>query len=140
MIRPLVLCLLAGSSVLAAQSVAPPTVAGWRADLQVLSKELPARHPAPFLNITRLQWDSAVADVNGRLSALNPDQTLVAFFQLVTLPGDAHTTVQPNPARPLHFYPVELYSFEDGLFIRRADSAHAPLVGARVVRLGNASA
>ena len=58
----------------------------------------------------------------------------------MALPGDAHTTIQPNPARPLHFYPIELYSFDDGLFVRRADSAHAALVGARVVRFGNASA
>ena len=139
-IRPLIVCLLAGSSVLAAQSEAPPTVAEWRADLQLLAKEFPARHPAPFLNITRAQWDSAVASLDRRLPTLNQDQTLVAFFQLVALPGDAHTTVQPNPARPLHYYPIELYSFEDGLFIRRADSAHAALVGARVVRFGNASA
>lgn len=139
-IRPMVVCLLAGSSVLAAQSVAPPTVSEWRTDLQVLAKELPARHPAPFLNITRAQWDSAVASLDRRLPTLGQDQTLVAFFQLVALPGDAHTTVQPNPARPLHYYPIELYSFEDGLFIRRADSAHAALVGAHVIRLGNASA
>ena len=140
MIRALVVCLLAGSSVLVAQSEAPPTVAEWRADLQLLAKEFPARHPAPFLNITRVQWDSAVASLDRRLPTLDQDQTLVAFFQLVALPGDAHTTVQPNPARPLHYFPIELYSFEDGLFIRRADSAHAALVGARVVRFGNASA
>ena len=140
MIRPLVACLLAGSSVLAAQAEAPPTLAGWRADLQVLAKQYPARHPAPFRNITAAQWDSAVASLNRRLPTFNQDQTLVAFFQLVALPGDAHTTIQPNPAHPLHFYPVELYSFEDGLFVRRADSAHAALVGARVVRFGNASA
>ena len=40
--------------------------------------------------------------------------------------------MQPDPARPLHYYPIELYAFEDGLFVRRADSAHAALVGARV--------
>ena len=139
-IRPLVVCLLAGSSMLAAQSDAPPTVAGWRADLEVLAREFPARHPAPFLNISMAQWDSAIASTIHRLPTLNQDQTLVAIFQLVALPGDAHTTVQPNPARPLHFYPVELYAFEDGLFVRRADSAHAALVGTRVVRFGNASA
>ena len=102
--------------MLAAQSGAPPTLAGWRADLQVLAPDFP-RHPAPFLNITRMQWDSAVASLNRRLPALNQDQTLVAFFQLVALPGDAHTTIQPNPARPLHFYPIEFYSYEDGLFV-----------------------
>jgi hypothetical protein len=139
-IRPLIVCLLAGSSMLAAQTEAPPTVAGWRADLQVLAKELPARHPAPFQNITKAQWDSAVASLNLRLPTLNQDQTLVAFFQLVARAGDAHTTIQPNPAQPLHFYPIELHSFEDGLFVRRADSAHASLAGARVIRFGNASA
>jgi len=130
-------CLLAGSSALAAQGEAPPGVAGWRADLQVLAKELPARHPAPFRVITAAEWDSAVASLEDRLPTLDQDQTLVSFFQLVALLADAHTTVQPDPARPLHYYPVELYSFEDGLFVRRADSAHAALVGTRVLRFGN---
>lgn len=117
-----------------------PDVAAWRADLHVLAAELPTRHPAPFTKITRVQWDSAVARLDRQLPALNRDQILVELFRLVATVGDAHTNVEPTPSLGLRYYPVELYSFDDGLFVRQADSIHASLVGARVLRIGRVRA
>lgn len=140
MIRPLVLALMGGSVALAAQAPSRPEVARWRVDLHMLARELPTRHPAPFANITRVHWDAAVAALDRRLPTLSRNQYLVASMRLVALIGDAHTDVEPDPALGLRYYPVELYSFEDGLFVRRADSAHAGLVGAKVLRIGRVSA
>ena len=112
----------------------------WKGDLQVLARELPARHPAPFLRITPAQWDSAVRALDARLASATRNQALVGFFQLVALVGDAHTTIEAVPQYGFHQYPFELYDFDDGLFIRRADSAHARLAGARIVRFGSVSA
>jgi hypothetical protein len=117
--------------------IRPPA---WRADLRVLAEEVPRRHPAPFLNISRTQWDSAVSAIDRRLPTLSRNQSLVELYRLVTFLGDAHTNLQPEPSLGLRHYPLELYSFEDGLFVRRADSAHAGLVGAKVLRIGRASA
>src|SRR5258708_5653556 len=111
-----------------------------RAEVEMLARELPKRHPAPFLHITQVQWDSAARSLEQRLPSLTSNRALVGLFQLVALIGDAHTAVQPTPALGLHQYPFELYDFDDGLYVREADSAHARLVGARVVRLGNARA
>src|SRR5229473_2911999 len=107
------------ATVLGAQTPSPD-VAAWRADLHLLATELPARHPAPFLKITRAEWDSAVARLDRRLPDLNRDQILVELFRLVAALGDAHTGIEPTPSLGLRYYPVELYSFEDGLFVRRA--------------------
>jgi hypothetical protein len=95
------------------------------ADLRILAEEVPKRHPAPFRNITRAQWDSAVSAIDRRLPALSRNQSLVELYRLVAFLGDAHTNLQPEPSLGLRYYPLELYSFEDGLFVRRADSAHA---------------
>jgi hypothetical protein len=54
--------------------------------------------------------------------------------------GDAHSNLEPGPALGLRFYPLELHSFEDGLYVRRADSAYASIVGAKVLRIGRVSA
>jgi hypothetical protein len=124
---------------LAAQTTAPDA-AGWRADLALLARELPARHPAPFASLSEARWDSAVASLRRRIPGLSRNQRLVEFFRLVALLGDAHTVVHPVPVLHLRYYPLELYSFEDGLFIRRADPEHSSLVGAKVVRIGRASA
>jgi hypothetical protein len=111
-----------------------------RAEVEMLARELPKRHPAPFIHITQTQWDSAAQSLEQRLPSLTSNQALVGLFQLVALIGDAHTTIEPTPALDLHQYPFELYDFDDGLYVREADSAHARLVGGRVVRFGNASA
>ncbi len=108
----------------------------WRADLSVLARELPTRHPDPFRWITRAQWDSATRDLDRQLPGLTRNQALIGMLRLVAMVGDAHTTVEPTPALGLRYYPIELYSFDDGLFVRRADSAFAGLVGAKVLGIG----
>jgi len=108
----------------------------WRADVTLLARELPQRHPDAFHWITRALWDSATGDLDRRLPALTRNQALVGILRLVAMVGDAHTTVEPTPSLGLRYYPIELYSFDDGLFVRRADSSAAGLVGAKVLRIG----
>ena len=132
--------LLSAAAPGVAAPAAPAGVAAWRSDLALLRRELPARHPAPFLKVSRARWDSAAAALERRLPSLNRDQALVGFMSLVAMLGDAHTVLDPGPALGLRFYPLELYAFDDGLFVRRADSLHASLVGTQVLRIGRASA
>ena len=140
MSRSIVCLALLWSGALAAQAVPAADLAGWRTDLQLLATELPRRHPAPFLRITAAQWDSATRRADRRLAGLTRNGILVEFYRLVALLGDAHTVLQPDLSLGLRYYPLELYAFDDGLFVRRADSAHADLVGARVLRIGRVSA
>lgn len=144
-IRLIVLLLAVGhvwapTAAHAASATASPGLDTWRAGLLLLERELPNRHPAPFVHMTRARWDSACASLDRRLPAMTRNQRLVGFLQLIALLGDAHTNLAPDSTLGLRFYPLELYAFDDGLFIRRADSTHAGLVGARVVRIGQTSA
>lgn len=123
-----------------AATPAPSDAATWRRELQTLVRELPKRHPAPFLHVTHAQWDSAAASLDKRLGSSTRNQMVVGFMQLITLLSDAHTVVQPDSALGLRYYPIELYSFDDGLFVRRADKAHAALVGSKVLRIGRVTA
>jgi len=131
---------LAAATPARAAAPAQPSLETWRAGLALLARELPNRHPAPFLRLTHAQWDSACASLDGRLPKMTRNQRLVGFLQLIASVGDAHTNLEPDSSLGLRFYPLELYSFDDGLFIRRADSAHVDLVGARVLRIGQVSA
>ena len=136
----LFIALLAAATPAASATTAPLNVAAWRADLDTLERELPIRHPAPFANVPRVRWHSAATALERRLPAMSRNQAIVGFMRLVALVGDAHTDLDPGPALGLRFYPLELYSFDDGLFVRRADSTHAALVGANVLRIGRVSA
>lgn len=116
--------------------------AAWRGDLRVLARELPARHPDLFYRMSRAAWDSAVGTIDRRLPSMTRDQALVAFMELVALPNDGHTSINPmfDPALRVRTYPFHLYRFEDGLYVVSAAPGHEDLVGARVVRIGHASA
>lgn len=140
MLRPIACLTLLTTGLLAAQEPAAPDGAGWRADLRLLATELPRRHPAPFHRITAAQWDSATASLDGRIETLTRNQRLVELARLVALIGDAHTLLEFNPSLALRYYPLELYAFEDGLLVRRADAPHTDLVGAKVLRIGRVSA
>ena len=137
--RALALTLLLVTAISAAPAERPE-VSAWRNDLRTILRELPQRHPAAFLNVERARWDSAGASLERRLPGLDRDQALVECMRLVALLGDAHTVLAPDSARGLRFYPLELYAFEDGLFVRRADPAHRALAGAKVLAIGRVSA
>ena len=61
-------------------------------------------------------------------------------MRLGALVHDAHTGIDPGPALAFENLPVAFYLYDDGLFIQSTDSAHASLLGARVLRIGRLSA
>ncbi len=65
----------------------------------------------------------------------------VALARLVALVNDGHTTLAPDGEDRMSFgrLPIELYDFSDGIYVVAADSAHADLVGSRVVKIGGTS-
>ena len=132
------------SAILLFQSAASQVPSGapdWSQDLDVLAQELPERHPNPFGQISRHEWDAAVADVRRGLPEMDANQWMVAIQRLVARLGDAHTSVVPvaDPALSVRFYPVEYYLFDDGLFVQRAAAEYSEIVGGRVVEIGRVS-
>jgi hypothetical protein len=118
------------------------SVRQWREDLAYLSRELPRRHQNLFHTISRQQFDSALAALDRKLPGLARHQVIVELARLVALVGDGHTNVAPtrDPKIGFQTYPVRLYFFKDGLFIRGALTARADLVGAKVLRIGRLTA
>ena len=133
------------SVVLAQVPLAEPAAfdgASWGQDLDLIARELPARHPDLFFRMSRASWDSAVGALDSRLPAMTRNQAMVAFMELVGLVSDGHTLVIPlfDPAVGVRYYPLQLHAFDDGLYVRWASPEHAALAGAKVLRIGRASA
>lgn len=115
-------------------------VQGRRADLQQLDEAVRSVHPNPFANIDQTDWESAMSELDGKLDGMTRNQFDVALQRLVALLGDAHTAVNPQLDSTLskRRYPVELYLFEDGLYVRKAAPEFSDIVGGKVVRIGKA--
>lgn len=114
----------------------------WREDLAYVARELPRRHKNLFHTMRREQFDSALAVLDRTLPTLARHQIIVELARIVALVGDGHTNVAPtrDPRIGFHAYPVKLYFFKDGLFVRSAGRKYADLVGAKVVRIGRLTA
>lgn len=117
-------------------------IAAWRQDLRVIAEQVPARHPDAFYRMSKSSWDSAVTSLDARLPRMTRNQAMVAFMQLVAMINDGHTAINPlfDPALDVHYYPIELHLFDDGLYVKAAAPAYASIVGAKVMRIGSATA
>src|SRR5687768_6792123 len=109
----------------------------WQEDLAVLRKEMPARHANLFHTMTWGQFDSALSSIETRLPALARHQIIVELQKLAAMVGDGHTNLGPWRDSVIAFrtLPISLYWFEEGMIVRAADSAHANLIGRRVLAI-----
>ena len=120
-------------------STTPDTadVGRWREDLAFLRKEMPAHHANLFHDMSPAQFDSALNSIGTRLPTMARHQVIVELQKLDAMVGDGHSNVSPwrDSAIGFHTLPVALYWFEEGIIVRAADSAHANLLGARLVMI-----
>jgi hypothetical protein len=137
--------LAAVATALPAQQPAPPkrdlTAEEWRSDLKALRSGLEKTHANMYHATSRAAFDSAVKDLDALIPSLARHEIIAGMMRIVAMVGDGHTNIYPSrdPVIAFHQLPVSLYLFEDGMFVRAADSAYADLVGSRVVRIGDAT-
>src|SRR5215831_2040266 len=70
------------------------TPAQWREDLQFFAREMPKRHMNAFHHISREQFESAIAELDGRLEGLDGDETYVGLARIANSIGDGHTYIR----------------------------------------------
>ncbi|MBQ5947813.1 S41 family peptidase [Massilia sp. ST3] len=110
----------------------------WHEDLRVLAESMPARHRNLYHTMTREQFAAAVAGLDARIDSLPRHKIIVEMARIAAMVGDGHTNLAPtrDPNIGFHAFPLALYFFEDGLYVRAAAQQHRDLVGARVVGIG----
>lgn len=143
-----------------ASSAARPRVlsaAQWRADLAQLRDAIVERHFKPFHAISRKDFAAEVLKLREAIPHLFDHAIVVRMAAIVASIGDGHTRLaipeqfpalsvrlghaptQPPTAPALQFthLPVDFRLFSDGLFVTGTDAAHAPLLGAKVLAVGD---
>ena len=116
------------------------TAQQWQADVRFLGEELPRRHRNAFHRMRREDFEAAVQSLHDRVPSMSEDEILVGMMRVVAMVKDGHTSLFPRGYFRTGLYPVRLYLFSDGLFVRQAAPAYAEIVGARVLKIGDASA
>ena len=125
-----------------AAPVSPGEAEKWREDLRFMAAEAERRHRNLYHTVSRAEFAAAARRLDERIPRLARHQIIVELARIMARVGDGHTNVAPTRDPKINFrtLPVRLYLFRDGLFVRAARKDHAHLVGARVTRIGNATA
>jgi hypothetical protein len=125
-----------------ARAAAPLTgeqARAWQEDLDVLAREMPLRHRKLYHTVSQPRFEAALGDLRARVPSLQRHQIIVELARIVAMVGDGHTNVAPtrDPAIGFRSYPVMMYFFKDGLYVRAATAQRADLLGARVLAIGS---
>ncbi|RPH39021.1 MAG: hypothetical protein EHM91_12970 [Planctomycetota bacterium] len=117
-------------------------VAGWRGDIAQLVAEARRVHAGPTRPAHGPEFAVAAAELERRVPDLPDHRIAVELQRLLALLGDGHSLVYATPSPRVSFgmLPIDLYLFEDGLFIVDGQGPASPLVGSRITRFGDLTA
>ena len=114
-----------------------PTPDEWREDLAWLAERLPDKHGNAFHQVSRAEFEAAVASLDERIPRLERHEVLAELGRIVAMVGDGHTELWlPQEATGFRRLPVFAGYFGDELVIFAATPEHTELLGSRVVAIG----
>ncbi len=111
---------------------------GWRYDVSLLAREIKRVAKQPFVTTSEQEFDRAVNSLLNRIPQLSDLQVEIELRKIVALLGRSHSILlngkpDKDAFQPL---PIQMYFFDEGLFIVAADAKHADLVGAQILSWG----
>jgi hypothetical protein len=119
-------------------STPTPTLAHsarWRQDLRYLAEELPGRHPNLFFQTSREEFEQAVTELDAAIPSLRDEEIMVGMMHILAMLGDAHTFLGVRSL--FHTYPIQLYSFSDGIYVTHATPEYRRALGTELVQIGS---
>ena len=113
------------------------TTQQWREDLTFLSTELPKRHKNAFHEVSRQQFEAAVAALDQNLDKLDADEIVVGMRKITSLVGDGHTSI----FMPLAFarFPLVIGQFGEEYWVTKVAPGFEKALGTRLVKIGGTS-
>lgn len=114
----------------------------WRYDLDWLAPRLEQVHYNLYGVASREQIAAAFDELRSAVPELADHQVGLGIQRILAMVGDGHTHMRPPREGPMsiHRYPLDLYLYEDGLYVQAAARDAADAAGGRVVKLGNVAA
>ena len=101
----------------------------WTADLDLLAKELPAKHKNLFFKIKPEEFRARVEALRARIPKLGRPEFLMDLCRLVAAAGDSHTTLTIIPQNA---FPLKLYWFKEGICVTDTTPEFRDLLNGRL--------
>lgn len=111
----------------------------WQEDLRHLQKTVHTDYPFLFKKIDRSTWDTEVEKLYNEIPKLAPHEVKVGLTRMVSLFEYGHTQIPFSTLAKEAVLPINLYHFEDGVFIEGVQKENQQLLGAKVIKVGDMS-
>jgi hypothetical protein len=119
------------------------TAEKWRQDLRYLQEVVTTERTNLFHKITQEEFAPAVNELNAKIPQMQRHEIIVGLARLVAMFRIGHTVLplqvwqhEADPNIAFHRFPLLVYLFSDGVYVRSAKEQYRAAVGGRVLRLG----
>ncbi|WP_298901774.1 hypothetical protein [uncultured Psychroserpens sp.] len=108
----------------------------WQEDLRHLQTIIHKDYPILFKKTTAKEFDTAVEQLYNEIPSLDTHEIPVAFARIVSSFLYGHTQIPFSTVAKNGALPVNLYHFNDGIFIEGVQKEHQSTLGAKVLKVG----
>lgn len=111
----------------------------WQEDLRHLQKVIHSNYPFLFKKISSEDFDAEVDKLYENIPTLEAHEIPVKFATIVSLFKYGHTIIPFSTVAKNGALPVNLYHFNDGIYIEGVHRAHQSTLGAKVIKIAGVS-
>ncbi len=122
------------SSIFAQEAL---TAKQWQEDLKYLQSIVHSDFPFLFKKVTAEKFDAEVEKLYAEIPSLEAHEVKVALARIVSLFEYGHTQITFSTVAKSGVLPVNLYHFNDGVYIEGVQKGLEKVLGAKVLRVGD---
>jgi len=114
------------------------TTSQWQEDLKFLQETVHKDYPFLFKKTTQEIFDTQIAKLHSNIPNLQEHEIIVGLARIVSLFKYGHTDISFSKA-PFTFsqLPINLYHFNDGIYVQGTHKSHQSALGAKVIAIEN---
>ncbi len=113
------------------------TAKEWQEDLRFLQKTVHNKYSFLFKKVTAASFDAEVEKFHADIPSLKPHEIKVGLTRMVSFFEYGHTQIPFYTIATNGVLPVNLYHFEDGIFIEGVQKGNEKALGTRVLKIEN---
>lgn len=107
----------------------------WQDDLNYLQSEVHKNYSHLFKKISAIDFDDEVKTLHDAIPNMESHEINVAFARIVSLFKYGHTQISFYTVAKRGVLPINLYHFNDGVYIEGVMKAHQKTLGAKVLKV-----
>lgn len=113
------------------------TATAWQEDLRFLQKTVHKKYSFLFKKVTAAAFDAEVEKFHAAIPSMEAHEIKVGLTRMVSFFEYGHSQIPFSTIAKDAVLPVNLYHFEDGIFVEGVQKGNEKALGAKVIKIGN---